>query len=90
MLELGVSQISGGSKTSVGGYAHPEQESEEETAQFEVEDRRSLDQIVKWLMELGYVPSFVQPAIEKAEWVTDLWKYAKNNKSTISAIQMRL
>lgn len=58
MLELGVSQISGGSKTSVGGYAHPEQESEEETAQFEVEDRRSLDQIVKWLMELGYVPSF--------------------------------
>ena len=58
VLELGVSQISGGSKTSVGGYAHPEQESEEETAQFEVEDRRSLDQIVKWLMELGYVPSF--------------------------------
>lgn len=57
-LNLGVSQISGASKTSVGGYAHPEQESEEETAQFDVEDRRSLDEIVKWLMELGYVPSF--------------------------------
>lgn len=58
VLNLGVSQISGASKTSVGGYAHPEQESEEETAQFDVEDKRSLDEIVKWLMELGYVPSF--------------------------------
>ena len=58
VLNLGVSQISGASKTSVGGYAHSEQESEEETAQFDVEDRRSLDEIVKWLMELGYVPSF--------------------------------
>ncbi|DAA83206.1 MAG TPA: [FeFe] hydrogenase H-cluster radical SAM maturase HydG [Cyanobacteria bacterium UBA10660] len=58
VLNLGISQISGASKTSVGGYAHPEQESEEETAQFDVEDRRSLDEIVKWLMELGYVPSF--------------------------------
>ena len=58
VLNLGVSQISGASKTSVGGYAHPEQESEEETSQFDVEDRRSLDEIVKWLMELGYVPSF--------------------------------
>ena len=58
VLNLGVSQISGASKTSVGGYAHPEQESEEETAQFDVEDRRSLDEIIKWLMELGYVPSF--------------------------------
>ncbi|MBP3820547.1 [FeFe] hydrogenase H-cluster radical SAM maturase HydG [bacterium] len=58
VLELGISQISGGSKTSVGGYAHPENESEEETAQFDVEDRRSLDEVIKWLMELGYVPSF--------------------------------
>ena len=58
VLKLGVSQISGGSKTSVGGYAHPEDESEEETAQFDVSDRRSLDEIIKWLMEMGYVPSF--------------------------------
>lgn len=58
VLKLGVSQISGGSKTSVGGYAHPEDSTEEETAQFDVEDRRSLDDIIKWLMELGYVPSF--------------------------------
>jgi len=58
VLELGVSQISGGSKTSVGGYAHPECENEEDTAQFDVEDRRTLDEIIKWLMELNYVPSF--------------------------------
>ena len=58
VLNLGVSQISGASKTSVGGYAHPEQESEEETSQFDVEDRRSLDEIVRWLMKMGYVPSF--------------------------------
>lgn len=58
VLELGVSQISGGSKTSVGGYANPGCESEEDTAQFDVEDRRSLDEIIRWLMELGYVPSF--------------------------------
>lgn len=57
-LELGISQISGASKTSVGGYAHPEDETEEETAQFDVSDRRTLDEIIKWLMELGYVPSF--------------------------------
>ena len=58
VLKLGISQISGGSKTSVGGYAHPEDESEEETAQFDVSDRRTLDEVIKWLMELGYVPSF--------------------------------
>ncbi|MDD3237030.1 MAG: [FeFe] hydrogenase H-cluster radical SAM maturase HydG [Candidatus Gastranaerophilales bacterium] len=58
VLELGISQVSGGSKTSVGGYAHPKNEQEEETAQFDVNDRRTLDQVIKWLMEKGYVPSF--------------------------------
>lgn len=58
VLKLGISQISGGSKTSVGGYAHPEDESEEDTAQFDISDRRTLDEVIKWLMELGYVPSF--------------------------------
>ena len=57
VLDLGVSQISGGSKTSVGGYDNPTEE-DEDSAQFEVSDRRSLDEIVKWLMDLGYVPSF--------------------------------
>lgn len=57
VLELGVSQISGGSSTSVGGYVSPEKE-EENSAQFELNDTRSLDEIVRWLLELGYIPSF--------------------------------
>ena len=57
VLKLGISQISGGSKTSVGGYAKPEAENER-SEQFEVEDTRSLDEVINWLMRLGYVPSF--------------------------------
>lgn len=57
VLELGVSQISGGSKTSVGGYA-TEEIPEENSAQFDVSDTRTLDEIVAWLLRLGYIPSF--------------------------------
>lgn len=57
VLELGISQISGGSKTSVGGYAQPEAE-DECSEQFDVNDNRTLDEVVAWLMELGYIPSF--------------------------------
>jgi 2-iminoacetate synthase len=57
VLELGVSQISGGSRTSVGGYATEEPE-EENSSQFDLSDRRTLDEVVRWLMELGHVPSF--------------------------------
>jgi len=57
VLNLGVSQISGGSRTNVGGYAE-EEPSEEDTSQFEVEDKRTLDQVVNWLLSLGYIPSF--------------------------------
>ena len=57
VLELGISQISGGSRTSVGGYVEQEPE-EASSAQFDVSDTRTLDQVVRWLMELGYVPSF--------------------------------
>lgn len=57
VLKYGVSQISGGSRTSVGGYAEEEPE-EENSAQFDVNDNRTLDQVVNWLLELGYVPSF--------------------------------
>ena len=56
-LHLGISQISGGSRTSVGGYVEEEPE-EENSAQFDVSDRRSLDEVLKWLMEMGYLPSF--------------------------------
>ncbi len=57
VLHLGVSQISGGSRTSVGGY-NEETEEEGDTSQFDVSDNRSLDEVVRWLMEMGYVPSF--------------------------------
>lgn len=55
VLELGVSQISGASSTSVGGYAERE---EENSAQFEVNDTRTLDEVVGWLLDLGHIPSF--------------------------------
>ncbi len=57
VIRLGVSQISGGSKTSVGGYYEPEDE-EDNSAQFDVSDTRTLDEVVRWLMQIGYLPSF--------------------------------
>jgi len=57
VIHLGVSQVSGGSKTSVGGYDTPEKE-DENSAQFDVMDQRTVDEVIKWLMELGYIPSF--------------------------------
>lgn len=57
VLQLGISQISGGSKTSVGGYCEPEEE-DDNSQQFEVNDTRTLEQVMKWLMKLGYIPSF--------------------------------
>ena len=56
VLNLGVSQISGGSRTSVGGYT--EEERPTDTNQFDVSDTRTLDEVMKWLLEIGYVPSF--------------------------------
>ncbi|KLU67327.1 2-iminoacetate synthase [Desulfosporosinus acididurans] len=57
VLGLGISQISGGSSTSVGGYVEPETE-DDNSAQFEVNDTRTLDQILNWLLGMGYIPSF--------------------------------
>lgn len=57
VLELGVSQISGGSRTSVGGYAE-EEKLEDNSAQFETNDTRSLDEVVNWLLDMGHIPSF--------------------------------
>jgi len=56
VLDVGVSQISGGSRTSVGGYTTAERH--DDTAQFDVNDQRTLDEVVQWLLEIGYVPSF--------------------------------
>ncbi len=57
VIRLGVSQISGASKTSVGGYSEEEPE-EENSEQFDVSDKRTLDEVVNWLMRAGYIPSF--------------------------------
>lgn len=58
VLPLGVSQISGASRTSVGGYAEPETEEDVTSAQFDVSDNRTLDEVVNWLMKMGHIPSF--------------------------------
>ena len=57
VLHLGISQISGGSRTSVGGYCEPEPD-ENKSEQFDVIDTRTLDEVVRWLMEMDYIPSF--------------------------------
>lgn len=57
VLDLGISQISGGSRTSVGGYVEEESE-EDNSAQFDISDHRTLDEVVNWLLKLGYIPSF--------------------------------
>ena len=76
VLQLGVSQISGGSRTSVGGYVEPEEPDDLTSEQFDVEDKRSLDEVVHWLMDLGFIPSFCV--------------FAKTNKFTTVAYQMHL
>ena len=56
LLNLGISQVSGGSRTSVGGYT--DEEREHDTEQFDVSDQRTLDEVVGWLIEKGHIPSF--------------------------------
>ena len=56
VLDLGISQISGASRTSVGGYT--EEERPHDSEQFDVSDQRTLDEVVRWLMEQGHIPSF--------------------------------
>ena len=56
VLNMGISQISGGSRTSVGGYT--EEERPHDSEQFDVSDQRTLDEVVKWLMDNGHIPSF--------------------------------
>lgn len=57
-LEVGISQISGGSSTSVGGYAEKEDSENDNSAQFDVSDNRTLDEVIGWLLEKGHLPSF--------------------------------
>lgn len=64
IIRLGVSQISGGSRTSVGGYC--EEERPHDTEQFDVSDNRTLDEVVNWLMREGYIPSFCTACYREA------------------------
>ena len=64
LLNYGVSQISGGSKTSVGGYYKPMPE-DKNTAQFDISDNRPLDEVIKWLISMGYIPSFCTACYRK-------------------------
>ena len=64
LLKLGISQISGGSKTSVGGYYNPMPE-KDDSAQFDVSDKRPLDEVISWLIDLGYIPSFCTACYRK-------------------------
>lgn len=79
LLNLGVSQISGASKTSVGGYSS-ETEDCENSEQFEVSDTRSLDEVIKWLMELGYLPSFCTSCYRKGRTGDSFMKICKEQK----------
>ena len=76
-LELGISQISGGSKTSVGGYAKKESP---KNAQFEVADHRTLDEVVGWLMQNGHIPSFCTACYGKGRQGEDFMEICKKRQ----------
>lgn len=76
-LEVGVSQISGGSRTSVGGYVEDE---EENSKQFEISDNRSLDDIIKWLSDIGYLPSFCTACYREGRTGDRFMAFAKSGQ----------
>ena len=79
VIRLGVSQISGGSKTSVGGYGEPEPDGES-SEQFDVSDRRTLDEIVRWLMTMGYIPSFCTACYREGRTGDRFMRLVKNGQ----------
>lgn len=90
VLQLGVSQISGGSRTSVGGYVEPEEPDDLTSEQFDVEDKRSLDEVVHWLMDLGFIPSFCTACYREGRTGDRFMSLCKTNKFTTVACQMHL
>ncbi|MBQ2823273.1 MAG: [Oscillospiraceae bacterium] len=78
VLKLGVSQLSGGSRTSVGGYTEAERPHDSE--QFDVSDQRTLDEVVCWLMELGYVPSFCTACYREGRTGDRFMSFCKNGQ----------
>ena len=78
VLDLGISQVSGGSKTSVGGYN--EETHSEGSDQFELSDNRTLDEIVAWLMEMGCIPSFCTACYRKGRTGDRFMSLVKNGE----------
>lgn len=79
-LKLGISQISGGSRTSVGGYTIKDVSKIENTAQFDMSDQRTLDEIVRWLLEDGYLPSFCTACYRAGRTGDRFMEYAKTGE----------
>ena len=87
VLHLGISQISGGSRTSVGGYA--EEERPHDSEQFDVSDQRTLDEVVRWLMEMDFIPSSARPATARAARATASCPCARAARSSTAATPTR-
>lgn len=79
VLKIGVSQISGASSTSVGGYVEKES-LEDNSAQFDTSDKRTLDEIIHWLLRLGYVPSFCTACYREGRTGDRFMKLAKSGQ----------
>ena len=86
VLHLGISQISGGSRTSVGGYCEPEPE-DEKSEQFDVSDNRTLDEVVRWLMEMDYIPASVRHATARDAQATVSCLCARAGRSRTAVIR---
>ncbi len=80
ILRYGVSQISGGSKTSVGGYRFADGDDHVDSEQFEVNDTRPLDEVVRWLMEMGHIPSFCTACYREGRTGDRFMKLCKNRQ----------
>lgn len=85
VLDLGISQISGGSKTSVGGYndestTEPSDAAEDDTSQFDISDNRTLDQVVNWLLDMGHIPSFCTACYREGRTGDRFMRLVKNGQ----------
>ena len=87
-LRLGISQISGASRTSVGGYT--EEERPHDSEQFDVSDQRSLDEVVRWLMENGHIPSFCTACYREGRTGDRFMSLCKTDKYSTAVTRMRL
>jgi 2-iminoacetate synthase len=79
LFNVGVSQISAGSKTSPGSY-NKEEESNAKFGQFQLGDHRSLDEVVKDICELGYLPSFCTACYRSGRTGDRFMELAKTGK----------